>query len=236
MNTPGSGPKTTGPPPKRRNIPGAWWRCAASIRWPTTRYPEIERCALDQRFARGIKLQFAVADVSLDNPAMWRPVAQIFRAADAHRMAIVVHMRTRRARPYGAAEAQVFLEQLLAAAPDVPVQIAHFTGGGNPNDTAADDALAVFIEAIKRHDPRVKHLYFDTALIVAADDTPERKAWVAQRIRDIGLSHVLYGSDRRRSHRSTTEDAGTDLPFTAAHGRRVQGNREQRRAVPALPP
>src|SRR6185436_15916131 len=90
---------------------------------------------------------------------------------------------------------QVFIDQLLSAAPDVPVQIAHFTGGANPDDTPADEALAVFIEAIQRQDPRVKNLYFDTALIVNASDPAERKDWIAQRIREIGIEHVLYGSD-----------------------------------------
>ncbi len=156
---------------------------------------ELERCAHDKRFGRGIKLQFAVADVSLDNPEHIDRLQSLFQVANKDGLAIVVHMRTRRAKPYGAAQARVFLEQLLAQAPDVPVQIAHFTGGGNPNDTAADEALAVFIDAIRRRDPRVQHLYFDTALITSADDTPERKSWLAQRIRDIGVKHVLYGSD-----------------------------------------
>lgn len=189
--------------------------------------PELERCARDPRFGRGIKLQFAVADVSLDNPAQVATVERVFRAADAHRLAIVVHMRTRRARPYGAAQARVFLEQLLAVAPHVPVQIAHFTGGGNPNDTAADEALAVFIDAIRRHDPRVKHLYFDTALIVAAADTPQRKQWVAQRIRDIGLKHVLYGSDGGDPTDPPPElqvQAFHSLPLTAAEFKAIESN------------
>ena len=77
----------------------------------------------------------------------------------------------------------------------MPVQIAHFTGGANPDDKPADEALLVFIEAIKRKDPRVRNLYFDTALIVDGAAPAERKEWIAQRIREIGLKHVLYGSD-----------------------------------------
>jgi predicted TIM-barrel fold metal-dependent hydrolase len=110
-------------------------------------------------------------------------------------MAIVVHMRTRRARPYGAAQARVLIDKILSGAPAVPVQIAHFTGGGNPNDSPADEALGVFIDAIRRKDPRVKNLYFDLALVAPPDTPPERREWVAQRIREIGIEHVLYGSD-----------------------------------------
>ena len=156
---------------------------------------ELERCARDRRYGRGIKLQFAASDVNLDAPADVESVRRVFAAANAQRMAIVVHMRTRRARPYGAAQARVFIDRLLSAAPDVPVQVAHFTGGANPDDTPADEALAVFIEAIRRHDPRVKHLYFDLALVFDAGTSRQRREWVAQRIREIGPRRVLYGTD-----------------------------------------
>jgi hypothetical protein len=33
-------------------------------------------------------------------------------------------------RPYGAKQARTFLNEVLSAAPDVPVQIAHLAGGG----------------------------------------------------------------------------------------------------------
>lgn len=156
---------------------------------------ELERCAKDRRFGRGIKLQFGASDVNLDDEADVDRVRRVFDAANDNGMAIVVHMRTRRARPYGRVQAQIVIDKLLSAAPDVPVQIAHFTGGGNPDDAAADEALAVFIEAIRQRDRRVKNLYFDTALIVNAADTVDRKDWIAQRIREIGLERVLYGSD-----------------------------------------
>ena len=156
---------------------------------------ELERCAAEPAFGRGIKLQFAASDVNLDDPADVAKVRRVFEAANARRLAIVVHLRTRRARPFGREQAQVFIDQLLAAAPDVPVQIAHFTGGGNPDDTPADQALGGFIDAIRRQDPRVKHLYFDLALVFDANTTPERRDWVAQRIREIGVQRILYGTD-----------------------------------------
>jgi len=156
---------------------------------------ELERCANDKRFGRGIKLQFAASDVNLDDANDVAKVRKVFEAANSHHLAIVAHMRTRRAKPYGASQAQVFIDQLLPAAPGVPVQIAHFTGGGNPNDTPADEAVGAFIDAIRRKDPRVKKLYFDLALVTPPDMSAERRTWVAQRIREIGVKHVLYGSD-----------------------------------------
>jgi len=108
---------------------------------------ELERCAGDERFGRGIKLQFAASDVNLDDENDVARVRRVFAAANSRHLAIVAHMRTRRAKPYGVKQAQTFIDQLLPAAPDVPVQIAHFTGGGNPNDAPADEALTAFIEA-----------------------------------------------------------------------------------------
>jgi uncharacterized protein len=69
-------------------------------------------------------------------------------------MAIVVHMRSSvtRERPYGAKEARVFLRELLAAAPRVPVQIAHLSGADGYDDPSTDEALGVFIDAIATHD------------------------------------------------------------------------------------
>jgi predicted TIM-barrel fold metal-dependent hydrolase len=156
---------------------------------------ELARCVREKRFGRGIKLQFGYSDVDLDDPVDIALLRRVFRAANANNMAIVVHMRTRRARTFGASQALTFLDELLAVAPDVPVQIAHFCGGGSPEDEAADQALAVFTAAIERQDPRVKNLYFDLALVVAADLPPARVEFVARSIRTIGVKHVLYGSD-----------------------------------------
>jgi predicted TIM-barrel fold metal-dependent hydrolase len=156
---------------------------------------ELERCAGDRRFGRGIKLQFAASDVNLDDESDVAKVRRVFEAANAKRMAIVVHMRTRRAKPYGPVQAQTFIDQLLTAAPDVVVQIAHFTGGANPDDTPADEALGTFLDPMERRDPRVKNLYFDLALVFDARTTPERREWLVRRMRAIGAKHLLYGTD-----------------------------------------
>jgi predicted TIM-barrel fold metal-dependent hydrolase len=156
---------------------------------------ELTRCVHEKRFGRGIKLQFGFSDVDLDDQVDIALLRRVFRTANANGMAIVVHMRTRSSRTFGASQALTFLDELLAAAPDVPVQIAHFCGGGAPVDEAADQALAVFTAAIERHDPRVKNLYFDLALVAPAGLSPARAGFVAQHIRTIGVKHVLYGSD-----------------------------------------
>lgn len=156
---------------------------------------ELARCAGDRRFGRGIKLQFGMSAVNLSDAAHVAKVKNVFRAANEKGLAVVVHMRGRRAHPYGAAQAKVFIDELVAAAPDVTMQIAHFAGGGSTNDPPADEALDTFAAAIFRQDPRVRNLYFDLALVAPADLSPERAQFVAQQIRALGLQRILYGSD-----------------------------------------
>jgi predicted TIM-barrel fold metal-dependent hydrolase len=153
---------------------------------------ELARCARDKRFGRGIKLQFGNAGVTLDEPTDIALLRRVFRAANANGMAIVVHLRTQRPNPYGAAQALAFLDEVLTAAPDVPVQIAHLAGGGGYGDAAMDAALDVFMAAIGRQDPRVKNLWFDIALIAGNESQGPR---IAERLRALGLARILYGSD-----------------------------------------
>ncbi len=159
---------------------------------------ELERCAKDPRLNRGIKLHFGNSDVQVDNPQHVEQLQKVFRAANAHHMAIVIHMRASisRKRPYGAQQAQIFLDQLLPQAPDVVVQIAHLAGTGpGYDDPPADSAMAVLAGAVQRGDPRTKNLWFDVATSVDSAITPAHAALVVQRIRQVGARRILYGSD-----------------------------------------
>jgi predicted TIM-barrel fold metal-dependent hydrolase len=157
---------------------------------------EITRCANDPRLRFGLKLHFGNSDVNVDDSAQMVRLQRVFRAADAHRMPIVVHIHANinKRRPYGAAEARIVLAKILPAAPNVTVQIAHLAGAGD-YDAATDSAAAVFADAIQRHDPRTAHLYFDASGIsIAGMDSVAKQRMVA-RMRQIGLDRILYGSD-----------------------------------------
>jgi len=159
---------------------------------------ELERCARDQRLNRGIKLHFGNSDVQLENPDHVEKVARVFRAANAHHMAIVVHMRASisRKRPYGVGQAQIFLNQLAPLAPDVVIQIAHLAGTGpGYNDPPADSAMAVFGEAVHQGDPHTRNLWFDVTSVVDRNISPVTAALVARRIRQVGVKRILYGTD-----------------------------------------
>jgi predicted TIM-barrel fold metal-dependent hydrolase len=159
---------------------------------------ELERCAAIPGLSRGIKLHFGNSDVQLENPAHVEQLRRVFRAANSHRMAIVVHMRASisRHRPYGAQQARIFLEQLLPEAPDVTVQIAHLAGSGpGYQDPPADSAMAELAGAVERHDPRTRNLWFDVASVANGDMTPATATLIALRVRQVGVGRVLFGSD-----------------------------------------
>lgn len=181
---------------------------------------ELTRCSSNPQLHSGLKLHFGNSDVDLDNRENVAQVRKIFEAANRHRMAIVVHMRTSLdlRRRYGADAARVFLDELLPAAPDVPVQIAHLSGAGG-YEAATDAALGVFTDAIARHDPRMKNVWFDAAVVVRPAMSRDQLQQIAARIRQLGVARVLYGSDAAASPLAYPKagwEAFTRLPLTEA--------------------
>jgi predicted TIM-barrel fold metal-dependent hydrolase len=158
---------------------------------------ELTRCAKDPQLHFGLKLHFGNSDVDLDDAQHVARLRDVFQAANTNRMAIVVHMRSSvtRQRPYGVAQARVFLNRVLPAAPDVPVQIAHLAGAGGYDDPAIDQALAVFVEAIAKGDTRMSHVYFDASGVTGLGQWMDKTNAVATRIRQLGVQRVLFGSD-----------------------------------------
>ena len=158
---------------------------------------ELARCAKDRWLHFGLKLHFGNSDVDLDNPEHVQQLRRVFRAANDYGMAVAIHMRSSvtRQRPYGANEARVFLNEVLPAAPDAPVQIAHLTGAGGYDDPSTDQALSVFTDAIAGHDPRMTHVYFDVSGIAGYGAWTDKAGLIATRIRQLGVRRILYGSD-----------------------------------------
>ena len=161
---------------------------------------ELARCSRDPQLHHGLKLHFGNSDVDFDNPANVAQVRKIFEAANSYHMPIVVHMHTSldKHRKYGADAARVFLNELLPAASDVPVQIAHLAGSGGYDD-ATDAALGIFADAITRHDARMTNVWFDAAAVVQARLSADKLRQIGARIRQIGVERVLYGSDAAAS-------------------------------------
>lgn len=184
---------------------------------------EIARCAKDPYLRTGLKLHFGASDVQLEDTAQLARVRNVFRAANEHRMAIIVHMHASvsKKRAYGTRNADIFLNELIAAAPDVPIQIAHLGGAGGYDEPAIDSVIAVFVQAVAKHDPRMAQVYFDISGGVAS--SKERHPLIVQRLRELGIERVLYGSDAAGPVGGEYASFRT-LPLTEAEFRRIESN------------
>ncbi|MFL5637933.1 MAG: amidohydrolase family protein, partial [Gemmatimonadaceae bacterium] len=150
---------------------------------------EVERCARLPRMV-GIKLQFGNSRVTLQNPEHVQILRTFFAAANRLRLPIVAHIEEFN----GPAQSRILLDQILPAAPDIPVQIAHMAGAGP--GYVQDSAFEVFASARHAGDVRMKNVFVDVASNVTAMTSPQSLELIARRLREFGLDHVLFGSDR----------------------------------------
>jgi predicted TIM-barrel fold metal-dependent hydrolase len=187
---------------------------------------ELARCAKNPNLARGLKLHFGNSFVDYHNPQHIEQVKRVVRAANGYGMAIVVHMRANTSQQMGREEAVLFLNEILPAAPDVTVQIAHMGGAGGVEPTIFDEVLDVFVGAIAKGDPRTKNLWFDVTSVTAVLQTPERAARIVERIRQLGVQRVLFGSDAPAPNNvpRITWAAFRKLPLTDAEFRAIENN------------
>jgi len=188
---------------------------------------ELDRCATNPLLRTGLKLHIGNSAVDYHSPQDLEKLRRVFRAANDKHMAIVIHMRASISKqlPYGREEARIFLDSILPATPDVPVQIAHLAGAGG-YDSTTDAALSVFVDAIARHNPRAKQLWFDVTT-VARNATPEDAKLLATRIRQLGIDRVLYGSDAAAGGNLAPREswaAFLKVPLTEAEFRTIANN------------
>lgn len=188
---------------------------------------ELARCAENPLLRSGLKLHIGNSAVDYHNTQHLAQLRRVFRAANERRMPIVIHMRASITKnlPYGRQEAGIFLDSILSAAPDIPVQIAHLAGAGG-YDATTDSALSVFVDAIARHDPRAANLWFDVTT-VARGMTDADAQLIATRLRQLGLNRVLYGSDAAAGGNLAPREAWAEflkLPLTEAEFRTIATN------------
>jgi predicted TIM-barrel fold metal-dependent hydrolase len=187
---------------------------------------ELERC-LSLPGMKGIKQHFGNAGVTLRDPAHVARMIEVFTLAERLRAPVLVHMRARGGANYGAQDARIFLDRLVAAAPSIEIVVAHFGGSGPGYDTQTDEVMQAFGAAAERGDRHMRNLYFDVATIVAAESTPAHGALVAARIRQLGAQRILYGSDLSPpggSIRAGWDIFRTHTPLTDAELRTIAGN------------
>lgn len=199
---------------------------------------EVEHCAAIG--LRGLKLHFTSSAVDLSDADHVARVRGVFGAANRLRLPLLVHLRTR-AMDYGAHEVTVFVNQLLPAARDVPVVIAHMGGWGG-YDRATNEALGAFAAACTATPETCRRVFFDVAFTVlpttappgtllhvladAQRGFPDANAHLAGRIRAIGLGHVLFATDwPELTPLESIEAVRRSLPLRPAEIDRIFSNR-----------
>jgi len=233
---------------ERRQVPDELTKVRAENDWTASqvsRYPErlfgfcgvsplrayaleeIERCTKLPHMA-GVKLHLGNSGVDLRKPEHVERLAAFFAAADAKRLPIAIHIKTRTGWPYGRDEAQTFLNQVVARAPNTPIQIAHLAGAGPGYQDIIDDALSVFVEAIQSGDAKTRNLWFDVTTIATVETTPENGALIARRLRELGLQRILFGADHSIGGNPAPAAAwkifSEKVPLTAAERRTIAAN------------
>ena len=149
----------------------------------------------------------------------------VFAAANRRRLPIVIHLWTID-KDYGATFSEALLNEVLPAAPDIVVQIAHMAASGPGYHS--DDAFEVFAKAAESNDPRMRLVYTDVASMVTKDMDPQSLELVARRLRQFGIERVLFASDRApRGANDTPAEAWSAfrrLPLTAEEFKAIAGN------------
>ncbi len=191
---------------------------------------ELARCAKEPNLRRGIKLHFGSSDVQTEIPEHFEKLKKVFQAANANRMAIIVHMRASisKKRPYGPEQARAFLE-LLSFAPDIPVQVAHMASSGpGYNDPWAHSVIQVLADAIAKKDRRTTKLWFDVASNAHPVNSAEVSELMTKFIRQVGVKRILYGTDAATGNNLRPReawDAFRQLKLTTKEFKTIAGNK-----------
>lgn len=164
---------------------------------------EIERIAgLDG--ITGLKLHLANSDVSLRNDTHVQRLREVFARAEALDLPVAIHLYTRHP-DYGRQDAEIFLEEVLPAAPSVPVQVAHLGGGGGYGP-GTQGVVEAFAAAFRSHPDRTAHVFFDLSGTAQPESLAKGDSALVERIREInagvagavrtlGPDRVVFGTD-----------------------------------------
>jgi len=144
----------------------------------------------------GLKLHLGNSNFVFDSPEHMARLAEVFSAASARRMAIVIHVRSSAAFP--AQDTMRFIEEILPKAAGTTVQIAH-AGGGGGIDEETLAALALYADALERGAPGTEQLIIDLSVVLVRDIGDAASADLVRRlialVRRIGPRRFVMGSD-----------------------------------------
>ena len=198
---------------------------------PLTDYAldELARCAKDPNLRNGLKMHFGNSGVDYHNAQHLEQLRRVFRAANGYRMPIVVHMRASFSLnlPYGRDEARIFLNELVPAAPDVVIQIAHMAAAARPAISLRSRRSRCLRRRSRKRSLVPGCLYFDASGMNAPIAVPDEAALLATRMRQIGVQRILFGSDGATGGNAPPREAWAafrTLPLTEAEFRTIALN------------
>jgi predicted TIM-barrel fold metal-dependent hydrolase len=169
----------------------------------------------------GLKLHFFASKVNLRNPDERRRVANVIAAAAEEHLPMVIHVGGGK---FDAADAELFIRDVLPRAGSSWAQIAH-AGGGIPS--IKDNNLAVlraFGDHMVRNDPVTRNVLFDLSFVPLPDATPQSAAAITPQMRRIGMNRFFFGSDFNETTPQQTVKNLARLHLTVAEGKALQGN------------
>lgn len=140
----------------------------------------------------GLKLHFRANGIDLMKPEHVDKLKAVLRQAAAQQLPIVMHIG------YEGSDSTVtefFIREVLPAAGESPVQIAHAAGGMPPAKGIQRDVLRVFADHFQRGDSTVARVQFDLSFFPSPDASDAEVRQQMQEVRRIGVNRFLFASD-----------------------------------------
>lgn len=168
---------------------------------------EIDRCKKELRLS-SLKLHFGGgAQVDLKDLDELNSIKTIMARANSLGIRVVIHLRSDDP-DYGAEDAQIFIDEILAPHPDLKVQLAHLGSNGG-FDEVTEEVFDTFIQAFEANPGlRKERLFFDLSFVILMNDqvmpdgtiwrkasTTEECARLAEKLRRWGINNIFWGSD-----------------------------------------
>lgn len=152
---------------------------------------EVQHWRGNQRLT-GLKVHFTASAVDVRSAAQRHQVAKVISVAAFAGLPMVIHLGGGK---FNAADAELFIRDILPMAGSSWVQIAH-AGGGMPRQDGNNIAvLRTFANHIIRDDSVTRRVLFDLSYVPAPDETAQATAALLEQIRRIGIKRFVFGSD-----------------------------------------
>jgi predicted TIM-barrel fold metal-dependent hydrolase len=140
----------------------------------------------------GLKLHLRANEVDLRRPEHVDRLKAVLRQAAAQQLPIAIHIGY---EGIDSAATELFIREVLPAAGDSPVQIAHAAGGMPPAKGIQREVLRVFADHFEQGDSAVARVQFDLSFFPALKASDAEVRQQMREVRRIGVRRFLFASD-----------------------------------------